>query len=64
MPARKPRPDEKPQFERFLETARQLGAGETDEALNQAIRKMAPGQARKAPADPVGNPTRSRQQEP
>ncbi len=43
MPARKPPPpDEKPQFERFIETARQIGAAETDSALDRAIRKIAP----------------------
>lgn len=43
MPARKPPlPDEKPQFDRFIEAARQIGAGETDEALERAIRKIAP----------------------
>ncbi len=43
MPAPKPRPpDEKPQFERFLETARQIGAGDTDEALERAIELVAP----------------------
>jgi hypothetical protein len=43
MPARKqPPPDEKPQFERFIETARQIGAAETDEALNRTISKIAP----------------------
>jgi hypothetical protein len=43
MPARKPPPpDEKPQFERFIETARRIGADETDEALDRAIEKIAP----------------------
>jgi hypothetical protein len=43
MPARKPRPkDEKPQFERFVETVRKVGADETDEALERAIDKIAP----------------------
>ena len=43
MPARKPRPpDEKPQFERFLETVRQVGAAETDEALEHAMDKLVP----------------------
>jgi hypothetical protein len=42
MPARKPRPkDEKPQFERFVETVRQVGADETDETLDRVIRKIA-----------------------
>lgn len=43
MPARKPRPkDEKPQFERFLETVRKVEAGETDEELERAIEKITP----------------------
>jgi hypothetical protein len=41
MPARKPRsPDEKPQFERFLEAAREHGAAETDEGLEDVLRKV------------------------
>jgi hypothetical protein len=41
LPARKPPPpDEKPQFERFIETAREIGAGETDDALERATKKM------------------------
>ena len=43
MPARKPPPpDEKPQFERFLETAREIGAAETDEGLDAVLRKVIP----------------------
>ena len=42
MPARKPRPNEKPQFLRFLETAKEIGAGKTDKELDRAVRKMAP----------------------
>ena len=42
MPARKPKPDEKPQFERFLETARDIGAAETDEGLDEVVRKVIP----------------------
>jgi hypothetical protein len=41
MPARKPKSNEMPQFERFIETARQVGADETDEALDRAVRKIA-----------------------
>ena len=42
MPARKPPPpDEKPQFERFIETARAIGAADTDEALDRVIGKIA-----------------------
>lgn len=51
MPARKPRPDEKPQFERFIEMARQVGAAETDEALDRAVRKIA---SQRQPS-PAGN---------
>jgi hypothetical protein len=41
MPARKPPPpDEKPQFERFLETAKEIGAAETDEGLDLIVRKV------------------------
>ncbi len=42
MPARKPKTDEKPQFERFLEAVKQSGAEETDEAFERAIKKIAP----------------------
>lgn len=42
MPARKPRPGEKPQFERFVDTVKKVGADETDEALERAIEKIAP----------------------
>jgi hypothetical protein len=46
MPAKKPKPDEKPQFERFIETAREIGAGETDEALEKALEKLIPNSPR------------------
>jgi len=36
-----PDPNEKPQIERFVEAARQIGAAETDEHLATAIRKIA-----------------------
>lgn len=36
-----PKPDEKPQFERFIEAAKQVGAAETDEGLTVAIRRVA-----------------------
>jgi hypothetical protein len=43
MPARKPRPpNEKPQFERFLETAHEVGASETYEDLGDVLRKVVP----------------------
>jgi hypothetical protein len=37
-----PKPDEKPQFERFIEAAKQIGAAKTDEGLKDVIRKIAP----------------------
>ena len=37
MPARKPRSDEKPQSERFIETAREIGADETPEAFERVF---------------------------
>ena len=40
MPAKKPKPEEKPQFERFIETAREIQAGETDEALEHFFEKL------------------------
>lgn len=54
MPARKPTPDEKPQFERFLEAVRENGADETDEALERVIGDIAP------PKRPVSPKTFSR----
>jgi hypothetical protein len=37
-----PKPDEKPQFERFIEAAKTVGAADTDEGLPGLIRKVAP----------------------
>lgn len=44
MPARKPRPpDEKPQRERFIDMAREIGASEDPEEFERVFRKvMAP----------------------
>lgn len=42
MPAKKPTPDEKPQFERFIEAAKKAEADETDDALPRLIQKIAP----------------------
>jgi hypothetical protein len=36
-----PKSDEKPQFERFIETATQISAAETDEGLADTVRKIA-----------------------
>jgi hypothetical protein len=42
MPARKPpKPDEKPQFERFIEAAKEIGAAETDKGLATVVRRVA-----------------------
>jgi hypothetical protein len=47
MTARKPRPkDKKPQFERFLETARKFEADDTDEELERVLDKIAPTKKR------------------
>jgi len=40
MPAKKPKPEEKPQSERFIETAREIGADETREAFDRAFKKV------------------------
>ena len=37
-----PKPDEKPQFERFLEAAKEIGAAETDAALPNIIKRLSP----------------------
>ncbi len=42
MPAKKPKPDEKPQRERFIEAARGAEADETEEGFEKAFRKVIP----------------------
>lgn len=43
MPGKKPKPkDEKPQRERFLDTAKQAEAGEDKAAFERAFRAVAP----------------------
>ncbi len=37
-----PKPDEKPQFERFIETAKEIGADETDASLANNVRRISP----------------------
>jgi hypothetical protein len=37
-----PKQDEKPQFERFIEAAKQAEAAETDADLSDVIRRVAP----------------------
>ena len=38
MPGRKPKPDEKPQRERFIEAAREIGANENPDAFEKAFK--------------------------
>ena len=40
MPARKPKTGEKPQSERFIETARAIGADETPEAFERVFKRL------------------------
>jgi hypothetical protein len=40
MPAKKPKPDEKPQNERFIEAAREVGADETQKGFEEAFEKI------------------------
>lgn len=42
MPAKKPKPDEKPQSERFIEAAREAEADETEEGFERAFKKIVP----------------------
>jgi hypothetical protein len=53
MPARKPRPpDEKPQRERFIEGARELGASENPEDFELVFRQiMKPSQTQREPKE-------------
>lgn len=37
MPAKKPKPNERPQCERFVQTAREIGADETNEGFEKAF---------------------------
>jgi hypothetical protein len=41
-PKAKERPSKKTQYGRFVETARQLGADESEEAFERAFRKIVP----------------------
>lgn len=41
MPARKPKPDEKPQSERFIETAREIGASEDAADFEKVFERIA-----------------------
>jgi hypothetical protein len=48
-----PKSDEKPQFERFIETAKKIGAAKTDKGLGDTIRKIAPAK----PSAPLPRPS-------
>lgn len=53
MPARKPPPpDEKPQRERFIETAREIGASEDPKEFERAFRRVIRGNDEKAKSPP------------
>jgi len=48
-----PKPDDKPQFERFIEAAKKVGAAKTDEGLPSVIRKVAVPKAKhQSPKNP------------
>ena len=42
MPAKKPKPEEKPQRERFIEAACEIGADETEAGAEKAFKKVIP----------------------
>jgi hypothetical protein len=52
MPARKPKPEEKSQFEHFLEAVKAVEADKTDEGLAAIVRHVArpPGGVKAKPA--------------
>ena len=53
----KPRPDEKPQRERFIETARELGVVETAEAFERAFKAVSqPHRESVGRPGPAGSP--------
>lgn len=54
MPPRKPRPDEIPQRQRFIEAAREVGADESREAFERAFDAIV-----HCPPEPLGNIARS-----
>jgi hypothetical protein len=59
MPRKSPlKLDKKPQFERFIDAAKKVGAAESDEGLPDAIRKMAytSGGSKKPAAKPIHRP--------
>lgn len=59
MSGRKPNADEKPQHDRFVETARKLGCDESEEAFDEKLKVIArakPSEPRAKPVKPRRNP--------
>lgn len=48
MAKAKPKPDEKSQKERFIETAREVEADESGKAFERALKKVIPPQVRRS----------------
>ena len=57
MPARKPRPDEKPQSERFIETAREIGTSENPADFERVFERIVVPKGGVTPA--VAHPRRT-----
>ena len=55
MPARKPKMDEKPQSERFIETARKIGADEAPEAFERVFKQIVQPRAATAEKKPLAS---------
>lgn len=52
MPARKPRADEKPQSERFIETAREIGASEDAADFERVFERIVAPKGKVTPSAP------------
>lgn len=52
MPARKPRPDEKPQSERFIEVAREIGASEDPLDFERVFERIVVPKEKTTPSAP------------
>jgi hypothetical protein len=59
MPAKKPKPDERPQSENFIETARSLGGDESREAFERVFEKITRVKPSAPPVHPSGKPSAS-----
>lgn len=57
MPPKKPKPDEKPQRERFIEAARDAEADETEKGFEQAFKQVVSSACN--PTSPDAKPKRS-----